>query len=128
VNIYPANLSPGLNPAERQIFRFVHEKTGRPLLIGEWSVPALDSGLYNNPNKLDWSYKETVDTQRERARQAARVLTDFYNLPYMVGAHWFIWRDIDNDKRQANRGLFKVSGEPWTELQDALKNAISRFR
>jgi hypothetical protein len=86
----------------------------------EWSVPALDSGLYANWDKLDWSYRETVDTQRERARQAARVVSELYNLPFHIGAHWFIWKDVDNETRQANRGLFRSNGEPWTELQDAL--------
>jgi hypothetical protein len=120
INIYPANLSPGLNASERAVFDMVHRRTGKPIVVPEWSVPALDSGLYRNPNKLDWSYREAVDTQRDRSRQAAQVAIDFFNLPYVVGAHWFIWRDIDNETRQANRGLFQASGEPWDELQHAL--------
>ncbi len=123
VNMYPANLSPGLNDNERMILELVHEKTGKPVLISEWSVPALDSGLYDNPDKLDWSYDEAVDTQTERARQAARIVIDYYNMPFVVGAHWFFWNDFDSDKRQANRGLFLTSGQPWIELQVALGRA-----
>jgi len=87
VNIYPANLSAGLNDSERMLFRLVREKTGKPIIVPEWSVSALDSGLYNKPDKLDWSYCETVDTQEECARQTARVIVDFYNMPFVVGAH-----------------------------------------
>jgi len=120
VNMYPANLNAGLNRNEQAVLELVPQKNGRPILIPEWSVPALDSGLYNNPDKLDWSYQETVDTQQERARQTAKLMIDFYNLPYVIGAHWFIWKDFDSEKRQANRGLFKASGEPWVELQKAI--------
>jgi hypothetical protein len=44
-------------------------------------------------------------------------------MPYLVGAHWFIWQDVDSEKRQANRGLFRSNGEPWSELIAALTAA-----
>ncbi len=128
VNLYPANNSFGLAPDELAVLRLVHEKSGKPLLLGEWSVPARDSGLYNNPERLDWSWPQTVATQRDRANQTARVQADFYNLPFMLGAHFFIWRDFDSPVRQANRGIFKVSGEPWPEMQDALRQVNLRIQ
>lgn len=127
VNIYPANLEAGLNRAERQFLEEVHRRSGRPILIGEWSVPALDSGLYANPARLDWSYPQAVDTQAQRARQAAQIQADLYNLPFVVGAHWFIWRDIDSPARQANRGLFRADGRPWPELTQALAELNHRL-
>lgn len=126
-NIYPANRTAGLDPSERQMLEEIHRRSGRPILIGEWSVPALDSGLYSNPARLDWSYPQTVSTQAERAQQAAQVGADFYNLPYVVGAHWFIWRDIDSATRQANRGLFKADNTPWPELTRALTELNHRL-
>ena len=128
VNLYPANNSFGLAEHELAVLRLVHEKSGKPLLLGEWSVPARDSGLYNNPQKLDWSWPQTVATQRDRANQAARVQADFYNLPFMLGAHFFIWRDFDSAVRQANRGIFKASGEPWREIQDGLRQVNLRIQ
>lgn len=127
VNIYPSNLRPGLAPDERETLELIHARTGKPILISEWSVPALDSGLYNNPAHLDWSYPRTVDSQQQRAQQAALVLTEFYNLPYVVGAHWFTWTDFDSPVRQANRGLFTADGEPWTKLQEALRSVMLRI-
>lgn len=120
VNIYPQNDAPGLNAAERQLIETIHQRTGRPVLISEWSVPALDSGLYNNPERRDWSYPQAVETQAQRARQAALIEADLYNMPFVIGAHWFSWADFDSGKRQANRGLFKANGQPWPELQQAL--------
>jgi hypothetical protein len=127
VNLYPSNQTAGLSETEQHLYRLVHERTGKPVIVGEWSVPAADSGLYDNPGKLDWSWNELVATQAERARQAACVTADFYNLPFVVGSHWFIWQDIGNDKRQANRGLMKANGEPWTELIEALRGAHARL-
>lgn len=127
VNIYPSNIAAGLDEAEKQMLIQIHELSGKPIIIGEWSVPALDSGLYNNPNRLDWSYPQTVATQTQRARQAAKILADLYNLPFVIGAHWFTWKDYDSPVRQANRGLFKANDEPWTELQEALAKLHSRM-
>jgi len=120
VNCYPDNLAPGISAGERQALTLIHERTGKPILIGEWSVPAIDSGLYDPAKPLDWSWAEVVDTQRQRAAQAARVAADFHDLPFIVGAHWFIWKDVDTPKRRANRGLFKANGQPWPELTNAL--------
>ncbi len=128
VNNYPANVTPGLDLADRQILELIHQRTGRPIIIGEWSVPALDSGLYDNPKRLDWSYPQTVENQTQRARQAARFLADLYNLPFVIGAHWFTWSDYDSPTRQANRGLFKANGEPWRELQDAVRQLSARMQ
>ncbi len=127
VNMYPCNQHTGLSEAEKAVLRMVHEKTGKPILLTEWSVPALDSGLYQNPNKLDWSWEQVVTGQTERAAQAAQVAADHYNLPFILGSHWFTLRDIDNDKRQANRGLYRSNGEPWRELIEALGQVQNRF-
>jgi len=127
VNMYPCNQHPGLSDVEKAVLRMVHEKTGKPILLTEWSVPALDSGLYQNPDKLDWSWEQVVLDQTERAAQAAHVAADHYNLPFIVGSHWFTLRDINNDKRQANRGLYRSDGEPWPELIQALSRVQNRF-
>ncbi len=120
VNLYPANQRPGLSEDEREIYRMAHEKTGLPVIVGEWSVPAADSGLYGKPDKLDWSFNELLPTQSERALQAARVTIDFFNMPFVVGSHWFIWKDIVNEQREANRGLFRHDDRPWQEVAAAL--------
>jgi agarase len=123
INMYPANRAPGLSEPEKAVFRMAHEKTGMPIIVGEWSVPAIDSGLYDDPDLLDWSWPECVDTQQDRARQAALVTVDFYNLPFIVGAHWFTWQDIDDSRRRANRGLLTADGRRYAELLEGLARA-----
>jgi|GEM_PF-985853 len=123
-NVYPGGLQVGLPQYALNQIEELHQLTGKPVMIGEWSVPALDSGLYNNPSKLDFSYPENVDTQTDRARQAAYVTAQLYNIPYVVGSHWYIWSDFDNSSRSANRGIFKADGvTPWAELKTALTAA-----
>jgi hypothetical protein len=36
-------------------------------------------------------------------------------------------RDFDNEKRQANRGLYRSTGKPWRELIQALSRVQNRF-
>ncbi|MBK8478900.1 MAG: beta-galactosidase [Opitutaceae bacterium] len=120
VNVYPQNCEGGLAPAERDYFAAV-AATGLPVLIGEWSVPAWDSGYYDGGHPLDFSWARTVLSQAERAWQAARLQLQFYNLPFVIGADWFKWHDIEGaGNRWANRGLCRADGTPWAELQLAL--------
>jgi hypothetical protein len=58
---------------------------------------------------------------RQRARQAAQITADFFNEPYLVGAHWFIYGDFDSPEREANRGLVRSDGQPWDELVRELR-------
>ncbi len=127
VNLYPANQRPGLSEDEREIYRMAHEKTGLPVIVGEWSVPAADSGLYDKPDKLDWSFNELLPTQAERALQVAQVTIDFFNMPFVVGSHWFIWKDVVNEQREANRGLFTHDDRPWEKVADALAATHGRM-
>lgn len=122
VNIYPSNEQWGLDDGERQYLTLMHEKTGKPLMICEWSVPARDSHLYDNERRLDWSYPQLMDTQEQRAQQAAHVMAEFWNMPFVVGAHWFSWGDFNSSNRKSNRGLFTSDGEPWIDVQKSLKS------
>lgn len=129
VNLYPENRSEGLSGSERAFLRMFYDLTGKPIMISEWSVPALDSALYDpfQPAGLDWSWNEVVSDQSRRAAQAARLSLDFYNLPFVVGAHWFTWQDIDTPTRRANRGLMRTDANPWPELMEALRQSHQKI-
>lgn len=127
VNLYPQNQRAGLSDNEQAYLRLFHEGSGKPVLVSEWSVPATDSGLYDGaPEALDWSWNEAVGTQAERAAQAARLTVDLFNLPFVVGAQWFTWKDY-RSSRHANRGLLTADGEPWDELLRQLRAAQQRI-
>lgn len=121
VNLYPDNQAAGVGPSGLAILREVARRTGKPVIVGEWSVPAMDSGLYGQKKAvLDWSFPQAVPTQAIRARQAAHIAADFFNEPYIVSAHWFIYGDFDSPEREANRGLVRSDGRPWEELVRSL--------
>lgn len=122
VNLHPDNQVPGVGPSGLAVLREVARRARRPVIIGEWSVPALDSGLYEQKKAvLDWSFPQAVPTQDIRAAQAAQITADFFNEPYIVGAHWFIYGDFDSPQRESNRGLVRSDGRPWKELVLALE-------
>ena len=123
INMYPENALYGLSDGMREILDHVHAVTGKPIFVTEWSVPALDSGLYDDPDMLDFSWSKALATQAERAEHARTVTYDFYNLPYVVGTHWFKWLDYDDANRRANRGLSDTDGFLYVELWDALTDA-----
>ena len=127
INLYPSNDVWGLDMSERQYFELMHELTGKPLMVCEWSVPARDSHLYDNWNKLDWSFPQLMRTQTLRARQIAQCMADWYNMPFIVGTHWFTWADFDSPTRQSNRGMFKSNGEPWPEVMETLGSMNKRI-
>jgi len=129
LNMYPSPQHPGFGPAMSAVLDDVAERTGRPIIFGEWSVPALDSGLYlQTKAKLDWSFPGCVPDQRIRASHAKHILADFFNHPSVVGAHWFIYSDFDSSGRQANRGLVRIDGQPWQTLVDGLTELHGRIR
>ena len=120
INMYPGNADYGLSADLIEILNDIHARTGKPIVVTEWSVPALDSGLYDDPAMIDFSWKRTVETQTERAYQARAATADWYNLPFVVGTHWFKWNDYDDASRRANRGLADVDDNIYVELWDAL--------
>lgn len=127
VNLYPGNQQPGLSANEKAFLQHVHDRTGKPVLVTEWSVPAIDSGLYDGlPSGLDWSWNQALATQGDRGRQAAALTADFYNLPFLVGAQWYTWKDL-RAERSANRGLLSADGLPWEELLQQLHLAGKRL-
>lgn len=129
LSMYPRHQHQGLGPTMRAILDDVAERTGRPIIFGEWSVPAIDSGLYRQTKaKLDWSFPQCVPNQRIRASQAKLILADFFNHPSVVGAHWFTYFDSDSSKRQANRGLVRANRQPWQTLVRELTELHGRIR
>ncbi|MCX6897392.1 MAG: hypothetical protein NT105_01710 [Verrucomicrobia bacterium] len=89
----------------------------RPMIITEWSFPALDSGL---PCKHGAGMR--VDTQEQKAacyRIFANAMTD---LPFMVGYHYFMWVDepalgiASTFPEDSNYGLVNEKDETYETL------------
>ena len=87
------------------------------------SVQEVDDYHWPNPEYLDFTeclteLREAGPVYRASGFWAPffHITADFFNEPYMVGAHWFIYGDFDTAEREANRGLVRSDGRPWEEL------------
>ena len=91
--------------------------TKRPMLVTEWSFPALDSGL---PCLYGCGIR--FQTQAQRATATRLFVETFLSLPFMIGYDYFMWRDeppeglSDNFPEDTNYGLVSIWDEPYAEL------------
>jgi hypothetical protein len=127
VNMYPENLFFGFNKGELEILDWVHEKTGKPVILGEWSIPALDSKLYDfgkDPYErpLDWSWPQVLRDQQERARAYRTCMLQLASKPYILGAAWFKVLDVNSETRRANRGLIDDNHQPFQEFVEIFRS------
>ncbi len=125
VNFYNDGLAYGISPNLQQRFTELGELTGKPLLIGEWSFKAMDSGLPNTKGAAT-----PVDTQEDRAVGYAAFLATAAANPYLVGAHWFQFSDQPLEGRfdgeNSNYGLVDQCDTPhgWLVSAAAYANRL----
>ncbi len=127
VNIYPQNLFVGFSKGELALLDWIHEKTGKPLIIGEWSVPAMDSELYDfgkDPfgRPMDWSWPQVMKDQTQRGEAYRTCMMQLASKPYMIGAGWFKVLDVNSYSRRANRGLINGEHQVYSEMIEAVSS------
>ncbi|MCX7600011.1 MAG: beta-galactosidase, partial [Armatimonadetes bacterium] len=94
-----------------------YELCGRPMMITEWSFPALDSGL---PCTAGAGMR--VDTQEQKARCYEVYQRLIFSLPFMVGSDYFMWVDepalgiSSTFPEDSNYGLVNEQDEPYEVL------------
>ena len=92
---------------------------GKPMIIGEFSFRAEDSGL---PNSRGAGPK--VKTQVERAAAYRTYVTQALQNPNLVGYHWFEHCDEPKEGRfdgeNSNYGVVNIQDEIYTELTRAM--------
>jgi len=98
------------------------ECSGKPYMVTEWYAKAMDSG-YANTSGAGW----VVRTQADRGRFYQNFTLGLLETRSCVGWHWFKYRDNDPADKGAdpsnidsNKGLVKLSLEPYPELRDAM--------
>ena len=128
MNIYPDNNKIGFNPGELEIMKRLYEGTGRPVIIGEWSMPAIDSKLYefgadSLGRQLDWSWPQVLRTQKERGEVYEICIKQLASLDFIIGAGWYRTFDVDTINRRSNRGIMNGNFELYRDLTDAMKKA-----
>ncbi|MBR4613264.1 MAG: hypothetical protein IKO40_11190 [Kiritimatiellae bacterium] len=94
-----------------------HAWCGRPLLITEWSFPAIDAGL-----PCSNGAGQRFRTQAQRVQATELMARTLLSLPFMVGYDYFMWVDEPalgisyNFPEDSNYGLVNEKGEPYAGL------------
>ncbi len=101
-------------------FEQYYRECRRPMMITEWSFPALDSGL-----PCLHGAGQRVATQAERAQCFQIYQRALFRMPFMVGSDFFMWADEPAQgisisfPEDSNYGLVDVNDHPWELLTQA---------
>jgi len=113
------DLETGEAPGLAERFTDYFRQAQRPLMIAEWSFPALDSGL---PCKHGAG--ERFDTQAQKAQAYEIFQRMVFSLPFMVGSDYFMWVDepalgiSSTFPEDSNYGLVNEKDEAYPELTE----------
>lgn len=95
----------------------MHEVSGKPVLITEWSFMALDSGC-----PCTYATGQRFFTQRERAQAVELFLRSTLACPAVIGYSFFAWVDDPREgtgracPENGNYGLVSIRDEPYREM------------
>lgn len=107
----------------KEEFDRIHAMTNKPILIGEFQVGSLDSGLMSNS-------MFGVEKQEGRGVFYQHYLEKAAELPYMLGAHAFQWNDQPTlgrfDGENLNIGVVDVCNRPYEGYINGMKVAHGR--
>jgi hypothetical protein len=111
------DMARGVAPGVVEKFTRFHALADRPMMVTEWSFPALDAGL---PCKGGAGMR--VDTQAQKA-ECFRIYQEMLlRLPFMVGSDYFMWVDepaagiSKTFPEDSNYGLVNEDDVPYPEL------------
>ncbi|MFX0094060.1 MAG: hypothetical protein ACFFBD_20145, partial [Candidatus Hodarchaeota archaeon] len=121
VNAYPAmNRARDHYPYEHIKFieEIIYGKTGRPIIISEFGVSAVDSGI-----EIGRWRPHTVDTQEQRGISYRNIISMLVNMPWCVGAHLYAYTNYYYEEdgvtpNPCNCGLVNDSNEPYPNYSD----------
>ena len=105
----------GIKAADAYALRYKWAK--KPMIITEWSFPALDAGLPSSSGA-----GQRFRTQAERTKATELFARTLLALPFMVGYDYFMWVDEPalgisrKFPEDSNYGLVNERGEPYKEL------------
>ncbi|MBT7163487.1 MAG: hypothetical protein HN904_11955, partial [Victivallales bacterium] len=100
-----------------EAFTGYYELTKKPMMITEWSFPALDAGL-----PCTHGAGMRVDTQEQKTHCVEMMQHLHFRLPFMVGSDYFMWADepkegiSDTFPEDSNYGLNNVDDKPYELL------------
>ena len=98
----------------------IAQRTGKPVLIGEFHFGAIDRGLPANGI-------QGVTSQQERARAYRHYIENGFARPEIVALHYFQYYDLPvlgrHDGENYQIGFYDIGNNPYTELVDMAKKS-----
>lgn len=99
-------------PHNRAALKRLHDVSGgRPLLIGEFTAAAKENGVTNGKYWIGGLFKD----QNDRAKGYERYASEIAELPYFIGAHFFMFTDR-NEPKLNNWGLRDMDGKLYYDF------------
>lgn len=119
INYYPADAR-----LDAEMFRMMHELSGQPVMLSEYSFHALD-GRSGNRNTV--GFVGQVLDQQARADGYQLMTTRLARVPWIIGADWFQWNDEPpsgraNDGEDANFGVVDIDDKPYDQLLASVRS------
>lgn len=108
---------------DAEMFQSMHELSGQPVIVGEYSFHALD-GRSGNRNTV--GFVAQVLDQQARADAYKLFTRRMARVPYIVGGDWFQWMDEppsgrSSDGEDVNFGVVDVDDRPYELLVAAVR-------
>jgi hypothetical protein len=111
-----------------------YELCGKPIIVTEWSFPALDAvDSFGRPLPSQHGAGMRVDTQAQKAACYTIMQRSLFELPFIVGSHYFMWSDepslgiSSTFPEDSNYGLVSESDEPYELLTQTAKRVNAQM-
>jgi len=128
-NIYPrVDFSSGEVLGLSEHLNRAHRLTARPIMVTEWSFPALDA--HDSSGRALPSLHGAgmrVDTQSQKSRAFALMQAALFRTPFVVGSSYFMWADepalgiSSSFPEDSNYGLVDENDEAYREVTAAAR-------
>jgi len=104
------------------MFRWMNEESGQPVMITEYAFHSLD-GRSGNRNTVGFAAQ--VLDQQARADGYKHFTSRLARVPFIIGADWFQWNDEPPSGRRVdgedvNFGIVDIDDRPYDLLADAI--------
>ena len=126
MDLYSTYLVHGLSRAELDVLRIMHEFTGKPVWLTEWSVNGRDTKKTENLNTYQRGW---VDTQADRGKVYKNVISTLIHMPFMIGAKFYSWQNFNSPLPSygfKNYGIVDSHDRPYRDFVDEVKKTNRR--
>ena len=116
----------------KEVYDDLYARAKRPLLITEWSFPAIDTDV---PSR--YGEGQRFETQALRVQATELFAKTLLSLPYFIGYDYFMWVDEPplgigrHFPEDSNYGLVNNAGKPYgklTQMFAALHRDVAKWR